>query len=191
MSYKLFCNKVNDEMIVIPNEASFQRQLGVIMKQVGQLYEFHPKDRFVINLETPKEISSTAKSENGKARCDIEIAMYYGTTCKAKALIELKHFRKNKNEAVTDNRFSVFKDLSNLESYKKAEPFDTICCEMMFTDNINYTKSETSSKINIGNEVTSPKQIVYTSNKTIDLENEYTFLWDSYSDNCYFLKIIF
>ena len=191
LSYNLFCQNVEEEMIEVPNEASFQLQLGVIMKTVGQLFEFNAKDRFVINLETPKDITATAKSVNGKARCDIELCIYYGSTCKAKALIELKHFRKDKNEAVTDNRFSLFKDLNNLEMYKKVEPSSTIACAMVFTDNVNYTKSETNSKINIGEGVTSPKTIVYTSGKTITLENEYTFHWDSYSEKCHFLKILF
>ena len=191
LSCDIFCRKVDEGMIDIPNEASFQLQLGTIMKMVGQLFEFNAKDRFVINLETPIEIEATAKSVNGMARCDIELCFYYGSTCKAKALIELKHFHKDKNETVTDNRFSLFKDLGNLEMYKKVEPSSIICCAIVLTDNMNYTKPETNSKINIGEGVTSPKTIVYTSNKTITLDNEYTFHWESYSEKCHLLKILF
>ena len=191
LSCDIFCRKVDEGMIDIPNEASFQLQLGTIMKMVGQLFEFNAKDRFVINLETPIEIEATAKSVNGMARCDIELCFYYGSTCKAKALIELKHFRKDKNETVTSNRFSLFKDLNNLEMYKKTDSSTTICCELVFTDNENYTNPNTDSKINIGEGVTSPKTIVYTSNKTITLDNEYTFHWESYSEKCHLLKILF
>lgn len=191
LSCDIFCRKVEEGMIDIPNEASFQLQLGAIMKMVGQLFEFNTKDRFIINLETSKEIESTIKSAKGLARCDIELCFYYGATCKAKALIELKHFRKDKNEAVTDNRFSLFMDLGNLEMYKKVETSSTICCAMVLTDNVNYSKPDTNSKINIGEGITSPKTIVYTSNKTITLDNEYTFHWDSYSEKCHFLKVMF
>ena len=187
LSYKLLCNKVAEGSISIPNEASFQLQLGTIMKIVGQLYEFHEKDHFIINLEAPQAIAATAKSQKGKARCDIELSFRYGNTCKAKAYIELKHFRKSPNAATTDNRFALFKDLKNLEKYKsKAD----ICCEMVFSNDGCYTVAG-KSKIDIGNGVTSPKTIVYTSNKSISLDNEYPFNWDSYSDDCHFLKILF
>ena len=191
LSYKLLCCKVGEKSIILYNEASFQLQLGVIMKQVGQLYEFDLKDRFVIHLESPKEIDPTIKSPNGKARCDIEISIFYGDTCKAKALIELKYFRKNKNEAITDNRFALFKDLKNLEIYKTIEQSRVICCAIVCTDNENYTKSDTSSKINIGNDVISTKEICYTTDKTITLENVHHFNWDSTDNGYHFLKIIF
>ncbi len=190
LSCDIFCRKVDEGMIDIPNEASFQLQLGTIMKMVGQLFEFNAKDRFVINLETPIEIEATAKSVNGMARCDIELCFYYGSTCKAKALIELKHFRKDKNETVTSNRFSLYKDLNNLEMYKKAELSSTICCELVFTDNVNYPNPKTDSKINIGEGVTSSKTVEY-GNKTVALDNEYTFHWESYSEKCHLLKILF
>ncbi len=190
LSYKLLCSKVEGKSITIFNEASFQLQLGVIMKQVGLLYEFDLKDRFVIHLETPKEIEPTIKSANGIARCDIEASLLRGDTCKAKALIELKYFHKSKNEAVTDNRFSVYKDLQNLEVYKSIEPSGTICCEIVCTDNENYKKPDTSSKINIGDNALSMKKIDY-ANKTITLNNEHCFKWDSTDNGFHFLKIIF
>lgn len=187
LSYKLFCNKVNERSIEIPNEASFQLQLGTIMKIVGQLYEYNEKDVFVIKLESPQEIECTEKSINGKALCDIELNFRYGNTCKAKAYIELKHFRKSKTAASTDNRFALFKDLKNLETYKS--PSD-ICCEIVFSNDENYT-IKGKSKIDIGNKVLSPKTIFYTPDKIVSLKNEYFFKWDSYSEECHFLKIVF
>ena len=187
LSYRLLCHKVAKGNIEIPNEASFQLHLGTILKIVGQLYEFRDKEHFVIKLEAPQEITATEKSRNGKARCDIEIGMNYGETCKAKAYIELKHFRKSPTAATTDNRFALFMDLKNLETYKSASD---ICCEMVFTNDVNYTKAG-KSKIDIGNGVTSSKEIVYTGNKQITLSGEYKFQWDSFLDDCHFLKIMF
>lgn len=43
LSCDIFCRKVEEGMIVVPNEASFQLHLGTIMKMVGQLFEFNAK----------------------------------------------------------------------------------------------------------------------------------------------------
>lgn len=185
LSYELLCRKVVEGSIEIPNEASFQLQLGTILKIVGQLYEFKDKDRFVINLEAPQEIEATEKSKRGIARCDIELKFLCGDTCKAKAYIELKHFRKSSTAATTDNRFALFMDLKNLEVYKS--PSD-ICCEIVFANEKNYTLPG-KSKIDIGEGVISPKEIIYTGNKMVTLSNNYEFHWDSYSDRHHFLKI--
>ena len=50
-SYRLLCNKITGGLIEVDNEASLQMQSGVIMRTIGQLYEFSPKDRFSIVLE--------------------------------------------------------------------------------------------------------------------------------------------
>ena len=187
LSYKLLCNKVAKGNIEIPNEASFQLHLGTILKIVGQLYEFRDKDRFVIKLEAPQEIDATEKSKKGVARCDIELGIYYGETCKAKAYVELKHFRKSANAATTDNRFALFLDLKNLETYKSTSD---IFCEIVFSNDKNYTIAG-KSKIDIGNGVSSPKEIIYTETKKVSLDGQYTFQWDTFSDNCHFLKVLF
>ena len=68
LSYKLLCHKVVAESITVHNEASLQMQLGIILKQIGQLYEFDKNDRFTVELEAWIKIPSTNKSANGKAR---------------------------------------------------------------------------------------------------------------------------
>jgi hypothetical protein len=40
ISYSILQNKIVGGAIDVPNEASMQMQFGVILKQVGQLYEF-------------------------------------------------------------------------------------------------------------------------------------------------------
>ena len=51
-SYKLLCNKIVSGNIAVDNEASLQMQLGVLLKQIGQLYEFGKNDHFTVDLET-------------------------------------------------------------------------------------------------------------------------------------------
>ena len=69
ISYSILCNKVAYGDIKIANEASLQMQFGVILKQVGHLYEFADTDKFLIDLETTQAISPTIKSSKGQARC--------------------------------------------------------------------------------------------------------------------------
>lgn len=71
-SYRLLCNKIVGGLVDVDNEASMQMQLGVIMKTLGQLYEFSPEDRFSITLErvVKSDDIQTWKSK-GKARIDI------------------------------------------------------------------------------------------------------------------------
>ena len=39
-SYKLLCHKIVSESFIVENVASLQMQLGVILKQIGQLFDF-------------------------------------------------------------------------------------------------------------------------------------------------------
>ena len=66
-SYRILCNKIVLQSINIPNESSFQLHFGVILKQIGLLYEFEDGDRFSIQLEDVQSINSTQKRKNGKA----------------------------------------------------------------------------------------------------------------------------
>ena len=163
-------------------------QLGIILKQIGQLYEFDKKDRFDVELEAWIEIPSTIKSANGRARCDIIVKLKSNTEVK-EAAIELKHFRqneKNTNEAVTDNRFSILLDLENLEEYRKSIP-GLLCYEIIYTNNENYTKPDNRSKIKITPTISGNEKPY--RDRTITLEKTYSSVWDSYAENHHFLKI--
>ena len=107
--------------ISISNEASFQLQFGVILKQIGQLYEFDEKDRFYIQLEDVQTIDVTQKSKHGRARCDIMLSLKNGKD-EFSVAIELKYFKKAEGETITDNRFRILCDIENLENYKKEMP---------------------------------------------------------------------
>ncbi len=188
ISYKLLCYKIVSGDIRIDNEASLQMQLGVILKQVGQLYECGNNDRFTIELETWQDISSTYKSSNGKARCDIFLRFISDSEVK-EAAIELKHFRqneKNTNEAVTDNRFSILLDLENLEEYRKSIP-GLLCYEIIYTNNENYTKPDNRSKIKITPTISGNEKPY--RDRIITLEKTYSSVWDSYAKEHHFLKI--
>ena len=106
ISYNLLCNKIADGNIYVHNEASLQMHLGVILKQVGHLYEFSKSDRFSVELETWREIEGTLKSKKGRARCDIQLKMENEHESHEVA-IELKYFRRHVNETITDNRSKI------------------------------------------------------------------------------------
>ena len=185
ISYKLLCNKIVSGGIRIDNEASLQMQLGVILKQIGQLYEFSNNDHFTVELETWQDISSTSKSNKGRARCDIFLKFISESEAK-EAAIELKYFKHSTNEAVTDNRFSLLLDLENLEQYKTNNP-NLLCYEIVYTDNENYAKLDNRSKIKITPTISGNTKPY--AGRTITLQKSYSSIWDSYTKEHHFLKI--
>lgn len=185
LSYELLCNKIVGKNITIHNEASMQMQLGVILKQVGQLYEFSENDHFSIELETWQDISSTTKSNKGKARCDISLKLTNGEESKESA-IELKYFKYSPNDAVTDNRFSLLLDIENLEQYRKNKP-GLLCYEIVYTDNKNYADPNNPSKIKITPTISG--NVEPYAGRTIQLQNSYSSIWDSFNERNHFLKI--
>lgn len=168
LSYRILCNKVAAGSIQIPNEASMQMQLGTILNWVGKLYELDKRDHISVELESPKEIEDTCKSMKGMARCDIYVTLACSNS-KATAAIELKHFKKGPNEAVTDNRFSVLQDLENLEHYKAKER-KLQCYEIVYTDNVNHTINKSNLTINIGNGAVAPSVTKYTKEREVKLK---------------------
>lgn len=176
ISYNLLCNEIAGSSITIYNEASLQMHLGVILKQVGRLYEYTKTDRFSIDLETWQEIDGTLKSKNGRARCDINLKMENEQE-KYEVALELKYFKYSEHEAVTDNRFSILLDLENLEQYQANNP-TLLCYEIVYTDNVNYTKLDNRSKIKITPQI-SGNDVPY-ANRIIKLHKTYDSVWDSY-----------
>ena len=178
IAYNLLCNEIAGGGIHIHNEASLQMHLGVILKQVGSLYEFTETDRFSIELETWQEIDGTLKSKNGRARCDIYLKME-NDEAKYEVAIELKYFKRSENEAVTDNRFSILLDLENLEQYQANNP-GLLCYEIVYTDNVNYTKADNRSKIKITPTI-SGNDVPYVG-RIIKLRKTYDSVWVSYDN---------
>lgn len=181
-SYYLFCNKVVNGGLVIHNEASMQLYLGSILQQIGTLHQFCKDEYCAVELEVPEQIENTQKSSNGKARCDIKITLH-NKTSKAEGFIELKYFRKHTNEPVTDNKFSLYCDIENLENYLTISS-DRICYEILYTDNINYTMIKSDKKFCIGNNHTIiAGQYQYTKDKNVHIKKDYTLNWNIYEIN--------
>lgn len=187
ISYFILCNKIASKSINIDNEASFQMHYAVILKQIGQFFEFDDNDRFSIQLENVQTINITQKSKNGKARCDIMLSLNNKEDDYSIA-IELKYFKKVQGETITDNRFSILCDIENLESYKKVhEKLD--CYEILYTDNSNYANPKSSSYINIGNGSKLDAGRHSSNGRCVSIENSYTLKWDIYDNNHCFLKL--
>ena len=185
ISYSILCNKIAYGDIKITNEATLQMQFGVIIKQVGQLYEFANTDKFLIDLETPHSISPTIKSSKGQARCDISLQFSINNDNVAKAVIELKHFKYDKsNEAVADNRFAIMKDIENLEHYKEKDS-QLLCYEILYTDNKNYASTNTTAGIKLAPTIT---QCFTYRQQTVALKNNYVAEWSNYGNN-YFMIV--
>ena len=186
VAYDILGNKIANESIIVHNEASLQLQFGMILKTLGQLYEYAPTDRLVVMLETPKNVTTT-KSTNGKARCDIEIMLSDGNGNQCIAYIELKYLKKDKNAAITDERFSVWADIENVEHY--IDSSDKLGFVIVYTDNVNHTLvKNTKFCIGTGAEIHADTY-PYTQGRIITIKSNYTPNWDTYNPNHNLLKI--
>lgn len=194
--FNLFCLKYAKGGIVTRNEYSFQFELGVILKQLGQLYEFNPEDKFEIKFESNIELSEISKkSLTNKARIDIFINYKQYKFVDVQAAIELKFLKKeSKKEPVS--RYDVFADISNLESYK--ESGIEVCYLLLITDNNHYVNHKKYSKKT--SDFDFRQGVTYKSNtvlsyrtekskrKDIVLTKDYEFKWLEYEELS-FLKI--
>lgn len=135
MSYKFFANKFASGGVLALTEHAFQFELGVILKALGQLYEYKPTDKFTVDFEAPFTLDTKTK-KNKKAKSRIDLMLTYKLNEKIyKAAIELKFFKKE-NHREPKNRYDVFKDIYKLELYKK-NGFD-VCYFFLVTDHEHY-----------------------------------------------------
>lgn len=188
-AYSIFCQQVVGGVIEIDNEASMQLFLSNNLMQIGRLYEFATDERFIIILEaTQKDLNTTKSPKNGRA--DIWLKLIKGTVTLSEAAIELKCLINRGNMAVTDVRYSVYKDLENLERYQSInDNQDLIICEIVFT-NYNELTRDKKLKLNLGDNTTIRS---YTEDDKvyhpIILNHEYPVNWDIYGDKQCFVKI--
>jgi hypothetical protein len=194
-SYFLFIEKYSRKSINIESEASFQLQLGFIIKTLGSLYEFDKNDLFTIELENyiDSEIPFP-KSKSGKAKVDIMLNFQNGDKY-CKAAIELK-FLKKINHREPNNRYDVFKDIKNLETYK-LNKID-ICYFIMATNHHHYFNQDSYSEdtkdfdFRHGSTYKIGTELIYRTEKQygepIKLDNNYQFKWDS-KNELHFLKV--
>lgn len=96
-----------------------QLQLASLIKTIGLVHEYNRNEYFSVELEKPIRlpISAFGKSGTKKAKIDIYLAFrdFDGALVESCA-IELKFFKK-KNQREPNNRYDVFLDIANLESY--------------------------------------------------------------------------
>ena len=186
-SYSILCNKIVGGVIDVDNEASLQLQLGVIMKSLGQMYEFSPHDRFSIVLEhvVKHEKIHTWKSR-GKARIDVMLTLTDGNES-CNAAIELKYFPKTDGETVTDNRFAMLADIENLETYLRLGECN-LGYFMLYTTNNNYM-TDVRSGVKIGNEERVTGQII-SNNRKVTLTGSYKLHWNVYDNDkhCFLIQ---
>lgn len=192
MSYTMLSQKIAGGLVHVDNEASMQLQLGVIMKSLGQMYEFANDEHFYIELEKVVNDNNiqTWKSPHGKARVDIVIKFVKGSDSAPEsaytAAIELKYFPQTKGETTTDNRFCMLADLENLEAYTKTKNAD-IGYFILYTTNKNYL-TDVRSSVKIGNE-SSISGDIDNNGRKLSLASDYKLNWDCYegSHSHYFL----
>ncbi len=138
-AYKLLTQKLAHGGLTAKNGAAFQLELGYILKTLGALYEFKPADKFHLEFETYLNLNSQSiKSKSDRARVDI-LLTYRDDANSTSAAIELKFYKKE-NFREPNNRYDVFKDISNLELYK-SHGVD-ICYLILATDHTHYVHKE-------------------------------------------------
>ena len=188
LAYNLLGKKIVNGNIHVFNEASMQLHFGMILKTLGQLYEYSLDERIIVSLETPKEVTTT-KSPNGKAHCDIEMSVRnVKSNMECTAYIELKYLKKSPTAAVTDERFSVWADVENLEAY--IDNSNNIGFAIVLTDEVNHTKDKANNKFCIGSGASMKEgSHLYTKDRVVLIKNTYPLQWDEPGENVYLLKI--
>jgi hypothetical protein len=195
-SFRLLEMKIANGGIISKNEASFQLELAYILKVVGQLYEFQPNEKFHLELENYIDLKTPSiKSKSKKARVDIYLE-FGNQNQKIKGAIELKYLKK-RNHREPNNRYDIFKDISNLEAYK--ENGIDLCYFFISTDHSHYVNQEKYSidtadfDFRDGSEYEKGKTLIYNTEKPygdpIELIGNYEFKWTEPSDNIYFMKL--
>ena len=193
--YKLLTHKLAFGGLTARNENAFQLEFGHILKTLGQLYEFRLVDKFHLEFETYISLNGTSiKSKSERARVDL-LLKYQDNDSATKAAIELKYFKKE-NHREPNNRYDVFKDISNLEMYKEHEI--DLCYFILATDHSHYCFQDSYSQdtadfdFRHDRKYKAGKVLQYKTSKPfgpdITLKQDYTFKWDKIND-LNFLKL--
>lgn len=193
--YRLLTSKLAHGGLTARNEGAFQLEYGHILKTLGQLYEFRLVDKFHLEFETYISLNENSiKSKSNRARVDL-LLKYKDDDNEVKAAIELKFFKKE-NHREPNNRYDVFKDISNLELYKR-HGID-LCYFILATDHAHYYNQESYSADT--SDFDFRHQSTYAAGTVLQyktptphgpdltLDQHYTFQWDHIQD-LYFLKL--
>jgi hypothetical protein len=194
-AYRLLIHKLANGGLTSKNESSFQLEFGYALKTLGHLYEFRPEDKFHLELESYLPLAGQSiKSKSDRARVDLLID-YRDDKQSVKAAIELKFFKKE-NHREPNNRYDVFKDLSNLELYKQNNI--DLCYFILATDHLHYVSQDKYSpdtadfdfrngkEYNAGTILSYRTATPYGDN--LQLKQNYKFAWDNVRE-LNFLKV--
>jgi hypothetical protein len=194
-AYKLLTQKLAFGGLIAKNEAAFQLEFGYILKNLWQLYEFGWDDKFHLEFETYIPLNEKSiKSGSNQARVDLYLE-YKCEGLTTKTVIELKFYKKE-NGRGTDNRYDAFKDISNLEKYKKHDI--DLCYFILATNDPHYVDKDAYSPktgdfdFRDGVKYEANTILEYKPKKknrpNIELTKDYKFKWDKV--NTYsFLKL--
>ena len=194
-AYKLITHKLAFGGLSARNESAFQLEFGHILKTLGQLYEFRLVDKFHLEFETYIFLNKTSiKSKSERARVDL-LLKYQLNDSLTKVAIELKFFKKD-NQREPNNRYDVFKDISNLELYKSHDI--DLCYLIIATDHLHYCFQDKYSQntadfdFRHGKKYKAGKILQYKTAKPygedLILNQDYDFKWDRIGD-LNFLKL--
>jgi hypothetical protein len=196
MSFRTLEMKLANGGVISQNEASFQLELSYILKVFGQLYEFAPNEKFNIQMENNIKLENKSiKSKSKNARVDILIT--FGTEDEfATGAIELKFFKK-KNHREPNNRYDIFKDISNLEAYKESgidlNYLFLSTDHSHYVNQLEYSADTKDFDIRKGSRYSSGQVLEYRTAKPfgppIILKGNYEFDWSEPTENIYFTKI--
>ena len=186
IAFNSLYEKINGGLVVVENEASLQLQLSYIIKTLGELFVYRRDELFSIELEKPVFLTegNFKKSKSSKAKIDIFLTIEnIGSKAKYSCAIELKFFKKA-NHREPNNRYDVFKDISNLENYGEFSDYGIL---LVATDHEHYISQEIYSNdtsdfdFRNGMQYTSGTKLEYRTPKPygdpISLHGNYEFNW--------------
>jgi hypothetical protein len=183
-SYKIVSEKINNGIVIVDVEAGLQLQYAYILKTIGALYEFAPNDRFSIELEKRMQFNAKMKKSGSKtAKIDIYMELENGNN-KCRCAIELKFFKKG-NHREPNNRYDMFQDLKNLETYKKngidLNYFIVMTDHEHYIEKENYSKDTKDFDMRDGKTYRKGTVLTYNALKSYEdivLDNDYKFSWN-------------
>ena len=194
-AYMLLTNKLALGNTIAKNESALRLEFGSILKSIGHLYEFKSTDKLQLEFERAIALNEKSlKSNRDKARVDL-LLKFQDEKHTTTAAIELKYFKKENNRE-PNNRYDVFRDLFNLELYKKNGV--DLCYFILATDHAHYYNKENYSPdtadfdFRNGKNYQAGTVLNYKTAKpygpSIALSQDYVFSWDEMED-LYFLKV--
>ncbi|MCC6375374.1 MAG: hypothetical protein IT465_11270 [Moraxellaceae bacterium] len=198
-AYARLRERINGRRICVENEASLQLHFSTLLKIVGEMYESSKNEIFLIELEKPVSLSNGCFGKSGTRKAKIDICISFEnieTKKKHSCAIELKYF-KEVNHREPNNRYDVFADIRNLETYGE---FAEIGFLIVATDHNHYVNKSAYSPdtadfdLRDGKTYAAKTVLSYKTNtpygEDIFLKNDYSFSWDECSNGVHFLKLL-